>query len=195
MAVTTDRLPPFRPWQVLWRSVFGIGIDGARHVVDIDHWEDRATLYVDGARIAGASMPAEFETSAGTIEVRSTTFGVRRVHLVGPDGSERQLHPAPGTAEAWRAGLARDRPVLSRAIDVTAIVVLLTGLVAGLPSMLELVTSIDVIGDRVGVFTSPLELPSQLVTTLTIAGVLAAVERALRLRNHWLIDMDTYWWD
>ncbi|GAB3796133.1 hypothetical protein [Virgibacillus kimchii] len=33
------------------------------------------------------------------------------------------------------------------------------------------------------------------VTILVIAGTLAALERALMLRNHWLIDMETSWWD
>jgi hypothetical protein len=36
-------------------------------------------------------------------------------------------------------------------------------------------------------------LPAWANTTVTVAGVLAATERALTLRNHWLIDLDTTW--
>ena len=32
-----------------------------------------------------------------------------------------------------------------------------------------------------------------LFRSVTVAGVLAAVERALTLRNHWLIDAETTW--
>lgn len=38
-----------------------------------------------------------------------------------------------------------------------------------------------------------MSLPSWLNTTLTVAGVLASLERALTLRNHWLPDVDTFW--
>jgi len=71
--------------------------------------------------------------------------------------------------------------------------VLLVGLVLLVPQLLELVTRIDAVAERVGVFTSPVSLPPWLNTTLTVAGVLASLERALTLRNHWLLDVDTLW--
>ena len=44
-----------------------------------------------------------------------------------------------------------------------------------------------------GTFTSPIQLPAWLNTALLVAGIIAAFERALTLRNHWLIDADTTW--
>ena len=70
---------------------------------------------------------------------------------------------------------------------------LLIGVVLMLPQAAELITSIPPVAERVGAFTSPMQLPAWLNVTVTVAGVLAAVERALTLRNHWLIDADTTW--
>lgn len=47
--------------------------------------------------------------------------------------------------------------------------------------------------DRVGMFTSPVLLPGWLLGTLTVAGVVAAVERALTWRHHRVVDAETLW--
>ena len=67
------------------------------------------------------------------------------------------------------------------------------GLVLFVPQLLELVTQWDFVAERVGTFTSPISLPTWLNTTLFVAGIAASLERALTLRNHWLIDVDTWW--
>ena len=52
------------------------------------------------------------------------------------------------------------------------------------------VYAVDVrpMGDRYGGFAAPVQLPLWLTIALGLGAVLASVERALRLRYHWLLD-------
>ncbi len=95
-----------------------------------------------------------------------------------------QLEGAPGTAERWRSDLDRDNPTLSRQLAAASWTVLVLALLLQVPQLLELVAN----GTGWFSFTSPVTLPSSLNTPLTIAGALAGLERALRLRYHWLLD-------
>ena len=70
---------------------------------------------------------------------------------------------------------------------------LLVGVVMMVPQAAELITQIEVVAENVGTFTSPISLPAWLNVSLVVAGILAATERALTLRNHWLIDAETTW--
>ncbi|WP_223410538.1 hypothetical protein [Occultella gossypii] len=74
-----------------------------------------------------------------------------------------------------------------------AIGILVLGLVLFVPQLLELVSGLDVVAENVGTFTSPISLPAWLNGTLLVAGILASIERAITLRNHWLLDLDTWW--
>ena len=109
------------------------------------------------------------------------------------DGPPQALRPHPRTLEGLRARFGRRYPRASALIGAIAVVVLLVGLVMMVPQAAELITQIDVVAENVGTFTSPISLPAWLNVTLVVAGVLAATERALTLRNHWLIDADTIW--
>lgn len=194
------RLRRYRPWHLLWRSRFLLdAVDAAGedhvYVVDVDFagFDNRAELYRNGLQVSVAKMPATFPVPGGVVEVAATVYGMKRVHLVPDTGPERQLRPARGTAEHWRARLDHRHPRLGRALAVAAIVVLLVGLGLGLPQAAARISEISVIAERFGTFTSPISLPGWANTTLLIAGVAAATERALTLRNHWLIDADTWW--
>lgn len=166
-----------------------------QYAVDVDFfdWDNKAALYRDGRQAATATMPAAFPVPGGVIEVAASMFGLKRIHLVADDGTSRQLRPHPRSAEAWRARLAHRHPGISRAIAGTAVVVLLAALVLGLPQVVEQVSQIPPVAERLGTFESPIALPAWVNTTLVVGGILAAVERALTLRNHWLIDADTWW--
>ncbi|WP_148417095.1 hypothetical protein [Oceanobacillus jeddahense] len=86
-------------------------------------------------------------------------------------------------------------PGVSAIVGKIAIVVLLVSLLLGLPQLAATISQISFIADLVGTFESPVALPNWLNRTLLVSGALAAVERALMLRSHWLIDMETSWWD
>lgn len=157
--------------------------------VDYTDLSETVELYRDGAQAQVSTAPAAFAVPGGTIEVAMTTFGLKRAHVVADDGTERMLRPVPGSAEYARARFGRRYPRLSRMVGWAAIVILVVGLAVAVPAALEQVTRIEWVADRVGTWT----LPTGVTEALTIAGVVAAVERVLTLRNHWLLDADTWW--
>lgn len=180
-------LKRYRAWHVLWRSLFGIDHDGVRWDVDVDFFDldGRIALYRDGRQDRTQTSPAVFAfDGGGVIEVRTSTLGMRQARLVTADGDERRLDPAPGSLEHRRAHLDRTRPGLSRLIGAVSFAVLLIALVTQLPQLVELAASVTGWFE----FTSPIELSSWLNTALTVAGVVAGIERASRLRYSWWLD-------
>ena len=193
-------LRPFRPWQALYRSLFYLDADTTagrvdQFAVDVDYfdWDSRVFLYRDGKQEALAGLPAAFPVPGGVIEVATSTYGLRRMHLVDSEGTARVLRPHPHSAEGWRARLARRHPRTSKAVSAASVAVLLASLLLLVPQMLEWVTHLPEVAEVVGTVDSPVALPAWVNSALVVAGVLAAVERALNLRNHWLLDADTGW--
>lgn len=154
-----------------------------------------SALYRDGVQIARSNLPAAFPVPGGVIEAARSSYGLTRMHYVPESGesAERMLRPHRRSPEGIRARIARRFPKLSRFVGGLAIVVLLIGLVTGIPQGIQMISEIPPIADRVGTFTSPFQFPEWLNVTLLVAGILAAIERALMLKNHWLIDLDTTW--
>lgn len=193
-------LKPYRWWHSLWRTLFVADLqdeDDHRHeyAVDINYlsfaWD--AALYRDGRREATSELPAVFPVPGGVVEVATTFYGLKRMHLVTDDGREQQLRPHRLSSEGMRMRFGRRFPRASTAISWTAVAVLLTSLaVLFLPTVAS-ISRIDVVAEHLGTYTAPYTLPGWLSTTLTISGLVAALERALTLRNHWLIDADTWW--
>ena len=192
------RLQRYRWWQPFTRTLFHLRLpdnDGEQRTwsVDVRLWGDsdgevRAQLYRDGLQHAVSTLPAAFPVPGGTVEVATSTFGLRRCHFVTDTGRERQLRPDPASAEGWRLRLERTRPRLGRALGITSVVVLVVALLLGLPQLAEQITSIPPVTERVGTFESPIALPSWFNIGLLVATALASTERALRLRYHWLLD-------
>ncbi|MDR5699617.1 hypothetical protein [Agromyces aerolatus] len=191
-------LQRYRWWQPFSRSLFHlplVGPDGSpetwsvdiRHAGD-DNGEVYAQLYLNGVNQARSKLPAEFTIPGGRIEVVTSGYGLRRCHYVTDDGRERQLMPDPASAEGRRAQLHRANPGASRALGALSWVVLVVGVVLGVPQILETVTSIPPIAENLGTFESPIHLPPWLNITLLVGTLLASTERALRLRYHWLLD-------
>lgn len=192
-------LRPMRPWHALGRSVFHIELpddDGVPHTFSVSvpffDLDGTVHLFRDGRRHAMAEAPAILPVPGGVIEVRTSTFGLARMHFVPDDGSEEQLLPDRASAEGLRARFGHRFPRASRVVAGLAVAVLLVGLAVGLPQILEQLTQIEWIAQNVGTFTSPVSLPAWANTTLFVAGLAAGIERGLTLRNHWLIDMDTW---
>ncbi len=192
-------LPRFRWWQLLLRSLFHLELattDGRRETwsVDIRHGGDDngtvwAKLYLDGRLQATSKLPARFPVTGGVIEVVTSGFGLRRCHYVPDDGIERQLAPDAASAEGRRARLENAHPVAGRLIGLVSVVVLLIGLVLGVPQIIEEVSQFPPLAERIGTtFTSPISLPAWLNLSILVATLLASTERALRLRYNWLLD-------
>ncbi|WP_413452392.1 hypothetical protein AA0Y32_11000 [Georgenia phoenicis] len=180
-------LRPVRGLQWLWRGVLGTEHAGARWDVEVDFldWDEKVHLYRDGVQERVQRGTSAFVLDDGArIEVRWSTYGLRRAHLVHVDGTEVPLVPAPGTAERWRADLDHERPGLSRRLALASWTVLVLALLLQVPQLLELGAGVT----GWYAFTSPVELPAWLNTPLSVAAVLAGLERALRLRHHWLLD-------
>ncbi|GMA32344.1 hypothetical protein [Litorihabitans aurantiacus] len=192
-------LQRYRWWQPFSRSLLHLDLredDGSTHrwSVDVRLWGDRngemrADLFRDGRHHATSRTPARFPVPGGDIEVVLSSFGLRRCHYVdATTGLARQLTPDAASAEGRRARLQRRSPGLSTAIGAGSVVILLVALVLGLPQLAETITSIPPVAERVGEFTSPIDLPGWFNTGLVVAAALASTERALRLRYHWLLD-------
>ena len=195
-------LKPFRLWHMLARSLFYAPLktsDGNAklYAVNVNYfdWDDKADLYLDGVHHAQANLPAEFPVEGGTIEVSASTYGLKRMHFVDRTGKARVLKPDPASAEGLRARLAQRAPGISRWIGILAVVILLTLLPFGLLQLAEIITHTEFAQQYVDPFTSPIRLPDWATTPALVLSILAAIERALTLRNHWLIDMDTGWFD
>lgn len=189
-------LAPYSRTQVANRTVLGLTYAGHAWAVDYDffEWDDRVSLYRDGERTAVAKQPAAFPVPGGRIEFATTWFGVRRAHLVPAAGPEQPLSPHPKTLEAGRQRLAQRHPVMSAVLATAAVAVLLVGLVVAVCGVVDTLTHTELAGDRLGwAFDSPFDLDGEATTVLTVAGILAIVERALSMRHHWLLDADTWW--
>ncbi|GAB3044357.1 hypothetical protein GCM10027079_06040 [Sediminivirga luteola] len=200
---TGKPLRPFRWWRALLGTRFHLdlpqpaGEAPAQYAVDVNYFaeEYRADLYLDGRHHAGSTLPAAFPVPGGVIEVAASAYGLKRMHYIGDDGESQQLQPHPRTTEGMRARFGRRFPRASRLIGAAAIVVLLVSLTVGIPQLVQFVTGFDAVAQYTGTFTSPINLPGWANTAVTAAAVLAAFERAITLRNHWLIDMETGWFE
>jgi len=192
-------LKPFRWWQMLSRSVFSLTIpreDGAETVytVSVKHGGDSETgvvtaqLYRDGILTAVSKLPAFFAVPGGTIEVATSTFGLKRCHYVTDDGREQQLEPDPRSAEGRRAAFDRAHPAASRVVGGVAVLVLIVGVVVAVPQLIEAFSAIPPLAERFGTFDSPIQLPVVANVVVGIATGAASIERALRLRYNWLLD-------
>lgn len=180
-------LRPVSGWQWMWRGVFGTRHAGTRWDVEVDYfdWDEKVRLYRDGVQERVQRGTSRFDLDDGArIEVAWSTFGLKRAQLVPAGGDVTQLAPAPGTAERWRADLDRDRPTLSRRLGTASGLVLLLAVALQVPQLLE----VGATATGWYEFTSPVTLPGWLNGPLGVAAVLAGVERALRLRYHWLLD-------
>ncbi|MFX4294130.1 hypothetical protein [Streptomyces bohaiensis] len=191
----------YRWWQPLSRALFHLPLiedDGRRvtYSVDVPHWqrlttddgEGGAQLYRDGRRHATSPLPAVFPVPGGVVEVVPTAFGLRRCHLVADDGSEHGLIPDPRSAEGRRARLARERPGLSRLLAVVSVLLLVVPAALAVPQLLDVLTQLPPVEERLGSYRSPVALSWWLNGLLGVCASVASAERATRLRWHVLLD-------
>lgn len=205
-------LKSFRWWQLLTRTLFHLELRDeharpVRYVVDVRHLATEleggkiaegarhapVEVFREGVQVHIANPPVAVAVPGGVIEVATGSYGLTRMHYVPEHGEPRTLTPHPRTLEGRRARFGRRHPLASRMLALTAIAVLLTSLALTVPQVIELITQLDVVAAQVGTFTSPISLSAEVNVAVFVVGALAAFERALTLRNHWLIDADTTW--
>lgn len=185
-------LPAFRPSLSLQRTRFAIDLRNASTAtVDVDHLSGRASLYRDDRHVQTSDMPVRFPLGSDSIKVAASRYGMKRIHLIRADGSQRRLDPAPGTPEHWRAQLAHRHPGVGRGLAAGAAIVLTINLILLAPQLLELVTHLPLWADRFASFASPIDLPAGVNMALTLTAGLAGIERALTFRHHRLLDVET----
>lgn len=190
-----EPLKDIRFWEYFHRTVFHQKIDEDLYTVDVDLYGKElmgpeSALYKNGVRIKESTVPSVYEVPGGIIEVETTNYGVKKIHYV-TDTDELQLVPDKDSLEGKRARFDSKFPTASKWVGYIAIVILIIGLIVAVPAMIELITRMDLVSDNFGTFTSPFQLPDWLNVTLVVLGLAAATERALSLKNHWLIDMET----
>ncbi|MBK1786664.1 hypothetical protein [Prauserella cavernicola] len=200
-------LAEFRLWQLFARSLFFLELPGPaqdRHLFAVDvrfmadaksrkqhengEGKSPAALYRDGVQVARSNLPATFPVPGGVIEVAASSFGLKRMRFVREDGTEEALRPHPRSQEARRARFEQRHPVASSVVGAIAIAILLVALAGVIMEGIEAITKVPVIAEHVGRFTMPIDLPLWATIALVIAGVVAATERATRLKYHWLLD-------
>lgn len=195
-------LKPFRFYEIFYRSLFYIKLredDGELHTyaVHVNYFDENEAidLYRDGKHHAKATTPAVFPVPGGVIEAATTTYGLKRIHYITEAEKEYVLSPDRRSAEGLRMRFDAKFPGISSIIGKLAIFILVVSIMLGLPQLASLISQLPMIEQWWGSFESPIILPSWLNTTLLVGGTIAAIERALTLKNHWLIDMETSWWD
>lgn len=194
-----EPLKGIRFWQYFHRTVFHKKIDQDVYSVDVDLYGrelmgPESALYKNGVRIKESTVPSVYEVPGGFIEVETTTYGVKKIHYV-TDTDELQMVPDKDSLEGMRARFDSKFPTVSKWIGYITIAILIIGLIIAVPALIQMITHIELVADNFGTFTSPFQLPDWLNVTLVILGLLAATERALSLKNHWLIDMETNTFD
>lgn len=191
---------PFRWWQAFSRALFTLTltVDGRRvvHAIDVPYWQRVVTsdgkgtahLYVDGRHHAKSPLPAAFPVPGGTIEVVSTSFGLRRCRYLTPDGTIHPLVPDEHSAEGRRARFARSHPGWSRALALVSLTLVIIPVLLVVPQVVDVLSQVPPITERFGTFDSPVELPLWLNVLLGLCTSTASVERATRLRWNRMLD-------
>ena len=185
-------LRPLKATDGFWRGLFGVGCDGAAYVVEVDFFDfsEKVRLYRDGVLVDEQRSPARFALENGAhIEAAMALYGMKRAHLVRPDGRAQALTPLPGTAEGKRAAFGRRHPAASRAMAALSWAVLVVALVTQIPNVLNSLANGAALAGVPLSFTVPtFALPDWLNTTLGVLGIAAALDRGLRMVHNPLLD-------
>lgn len=196
-----SRLPRYRWWQLLNRSLFELELpsgEGARrYAVDVRMWGDgsdgevRARLYRDGSLAAVSKVPTVFPVEGGEIDVAATNVGMKRCHFVPDHGPERVMVPHSASAEGRRARFDREHPAASRFVGAVALVAVLVGGALALAQVVAQLTGIPPVAESIGAVEWPLRIPMAVNVGVGVAAVLGVVDRATRLRTSWIDSLAT----
>lgn len=173
---------------VFWRGLYEARIEEHSYIVDIDYFDirEQIALYRDGVLVDVQKSPATFLLQeGGRIEIAMALYGVKHARMILGEQSDEKAYsliPAPGSAEYLRLRFAEQHPTISRVLAALAWIVLVIALVTQLPVVL------NSIGYLVGFSVRTFALPGWANIALGIAGILAALDRAFRMKYDPLLD-------
>ncbi|MFS0786666.1 hypothetical protein ABC345_09840 [Shouchella sp. 1P09AA] len=191
-------LKPYRLWHIFTHSLFHITItkennEQVHYALKSRYFADDSSvdLYHGKTHVAYSTLPASIPIENGILEVKSGGSGINQIRYRTDEAETFSIYPDKRSVRGWRLGLHRHFPVISNCLGLLAILVLLASLALGLPQIVEQISEIPWIAEHIGTFQSPINLPVWLNVAIGLATGFAATERALMLRSHWLIDMET----
>ena len=182
--MTQEALRPLKPSDVLWRGLYGTTHEGSQYVVEVDFFDvkEKVRLYRDGVLVEEKRSPASFDVGGANISAAMALYGMKHAWLAPRGRPRRGLVPLPGTAEARRAAFGRRHPALNALVAAVAWAVLVVALVTQVPNLL------NGIGFLTGWEVPTFGLPSWLNGFLSVAGILAGLDRGLRMKHTPLLD-------
>lgn len=192
-------LKEYRLWNIFSRSLFHIEItndknEKTNYAISCKYFVEEH-LYRNGRHIAYSKLPAAFPVENGVIEIVNGGYGINRIHYDTDKEGTFSVYPDKRSIRGLRMWLHKRFPRISSLIGMIAIVILLTSIALSLPQLIEKITEIPWVTENIGTFVSPITFSLQINIWMWVAGAVAGVERTLMLRNHWLIDMETSYWD
>lgn len=187
-------LRALKPSDVFWRGLYGIELEGAQWVVEVDYFDisERLSLYRDGRLVASGKSPFAYDLSPhARIEAAMALYGMKRAHLVDTrSGGEELLRPLPGTAEHRRGEFQRRHPVANGLIALVAWSVLAVAFVTQIPNLVNSASNLlgHVLPAAAGFSVPGLNLPDWANCLLSVLGIAAGIDRGLRMKHNALLD-------
>lgn len=177
--------------ETLWRGLYGIEFEDAIYVIEVDFFDfsEKVRLYRDGFLVDEGVSPVVFDLGSGVrIEAAMALFGMKYARMVGPQGT-RLLTPLPGTAEAKRTLFEQNYPDVSKAIAASSWLVLVVALITQIPNLINgLLGAITMLGFSFGTPLPTFPLPPWANTLLSVLGLVAGLDRGLRMVHNPLLD-------
>ncbi|TDL32473.1 hypothetical protein E2R51_07225 [Jeotgalibacillus sp. S-D1] len=195
-------LKKYRIWNMFTHSLFHIKIINDRNGKTTKYAlksryfteEPRVDLYREGRHVAYSKLPAVLPTDHGVIEVTTTSSGISGIHYITDEEDSFSVYPEKRSIRGFRWWVHKRFPKISVFIGLIAIVTLLISIALGLSQLIETISDIPWVTENIGTFDSPINLSIWANFAIGIAAALAGTERALMLRKHWLIDIETSTW-
>lgn len=196
-------LKPYRLWSIFTHSLFHINIRNQQsgtttsYAIKSKYFteEPRVDLYRENRHVAYSKLPAAFPVENGVIEITHGSSGINGIHYVTATEDSFSVSPDKRSIRGFRRWVHRRFPALSAFIGMIAVVILLISIALSLPQLIETITNIPPVSEKIGTFESPIQLSIWTNFSIGIAAAIAGTERALMLKSHWLIDMESAHWD
>lgn len=189
-------LKSYRFWHVFTHSLFHIHIindenEKTNYALKSRYFAENASvdLYYENKHIASSTLPAVIPMENGILEVKSGGSGINKINYITDKDEMFFVYPDKRSVRGLRLGLHQRFPKISSFIALLATLVLLMSVVLSLSQLLEPMAQIPWVAENIGTIESPVKLSVWANIAVGIAAAIAATERALMLRSHWIIDM------